>query len=234
MLRMPASSARDEESSACRRNGGRRACCPADARRSHHRGRAVHRGPLMASRREWRARQKANGLCTRCSSPSAPGKTMCPQHLATRKVANRRRRSGPTAPGECSAAGCHRKARPDRKLCAGCIQTKTRHSNRRRDRGQCHQCNRPAEPGKTLCSRHLVVTRDRTKAARARRIASGECLTPGCTRDPGRFRRCFQCRLEVAAYQAHWRAGKTAVDVPFSRDSGVVGDSFDDLAVSRA
>ena len=69
------------------------------------------------------------------------------------------------------------------------MKKNARYVEMQRIRGLCRYCQKPHEPGHTMCREHLKKTRDRVNGIRARATENGLCIHCRLPVDPG-FKMC--------------------------------------------
>jgi 5-methylcytosine-specific restriction endonuclease McrA len=123
--------------------------------------------------RRYNAKKRAAGLCLSCSQPAEPGKTRCAKHLRGAKNQTWEQAQARRAAGLCVKCGGERES--GRYLyCATCRkremereyrgtpderkerwrQRSARSRARKKERGECQNCQRPALPDDVLCAIH--------------------------------------------------------------------------------
>lgn len=75
----------------------------------------------------------------------------------------------------------------------------------RRKAGLCSRCPSWSEPFKTMCKDCLKANREKLRRRRARQLAKGLCVVPGCEREPAPdCKKCVFHKTRHAAYVYHY------------------------------
>lgn len=166
--------------------------------------------PCRAVARARDAARKAEGKCTGCPLPAAPGCTRCPAcrdaKNALTRDAKRYARNLKRIRAQCWVLGCTAPAAEGKTRCPACATVEhaagavrsARHRAERHAAGDCPQCGRePAVAGRKMCETCNRIACDRYAA----RVAAGMCGKCG-KRKPDEGRKvCETClaRLRVKA-----------------------------------
>lgn len=140
------------------------------------------RSEKNARNREWRRQRIAAGICEKCPNLAEPGRTRC----VICKELDASRRDNPK----------WRKQHNERMK---------RFLNKRKQKGICTQCKRPAMPGYNTCPDHREAKRRKRADQLAERLESGICTT--CNRKPcvPKRRRCKACLKKHRETQAAYK-----------------------------
>lgn len=162
--------------------------------------------------RQWRARQTAKGLCTKCTQPAAAGNRLCEDHIlkgmgqarawrssVDREVTRKKQREycrDKVANGRC--ANCASDALPDETRCQRCKDRARTIKRRRKIQGKCSHCAANARPGKQSCLACYTKRSARIQKEEDRRYVRGFCIHCGkAAFVPGK-KGCAPCAKKLA------------------------------------
>lgn len=134
--------------------------------------------------RFYRHRAASQGLCYTCRCrPKTETSRYCAECLANNDAHERARGARNQKAGLCA---CGREPRSGWKTCEECAIRAHRGHAKQRDRrdayGLCRRCAAPRVAGRTQCEACLAINRERVRARRQSKIASGRCGWSGCDR----------------------------------------------------
>lgn len=188
----------DAELKPRRQENGQRRYDPAIVKRVAEQRAAGRASSNAKTLRRLREQAVAAGLCQQCRCrPQKPGCKTCEHCLEQR----RERVSAYRAVGLCK---CGRQPRAGLTFCDVCLERHSawerRYRREHKANGVCTMCAHPAEPGRTMCARHLESTVKRVAEVQRAYSDAGLCK---CGKEPRPgIKSCTGCIERAQAYYA--------------------------------
>ena len=142
--------------------------------------------------------RRKQGLCIYCPNKSIHGKPVCSE-CSDKQKARRRKMA---AAGVCVQCG---NDSLNTKLCSICSQKQSKSAKKtreiRKNNGLCVFCGDTAAQGRTLCDKHLLNLKERSRLMREQRMEAGLCQRCGGEAVPNAVRLktsyCEECYLKI-------------------------------------